>query len=813
VPQICDALQFAHDQGIVHRDIKPENILLDRRGRVKVADFGLAKIVGTERNAGFQHGAKGAEDANEPGRRPALQELTDASRVMGTPNYMSPEQITAPGEVDHRADIYALGVVFYQMLTGKLPGKKLEAPSKKVQIDVRLDEIVLRALEKKPELRYQQASVLKTEVETIVSTPPVNPELYYDEILARDYDLNVRSCLSRALAFFKRDFWPVFGVTALIFWLMGAVGIFGGPLAGGLCLYFLKKIRGETARVETAFSGVHLALLQLFLAGLVGGIFTLLGLACLVLPGVFLAGVTIFAMALVIDKQLDFWPAIQLSVKTMSKHWGKFLGLMVVLALISLAGALVFGFGMFLTTPLVFGAMMYAYEDIFGRVTPGQTTTNTNAPPQSPSGWKVIAGVAIGAAAAVIFIALVGLLAAVAIPNFVKAHAQAQENARHAAEILAAQNTSFGAITNFYIGQTNFPLGDSIEITSIARNENQMTVKGHYHLVSRDRALLALYITTTNIIRVPTDATQQMQIAKGQGDFELIDSHLVPGWPHVSMYPTNGEPFASLYFGTKAEAAEESASSWITNNPPDSAEASASAYQILAEQPPVVVETFPVSGAHDVELGETEIRVRFSKEMTDGSWSWSSAWENSTPDFIGQPHYETDGRTCVVKVKLEPGRTYAWWLNSEKFLNFRDSENRPAIPYLLIFQTKSWVGTTTNITSAEKVAELSAQRWLMSIDGGNYAESWNEASSFFRSVVTEPSWANSMNTFRQPLGGLVARKIKSAQPMMELPGAPDGQYVVMQFETSFANKKSAIETVTFMLEKDGQWKSAGYFIK
>jgi len=123
------------------------------------------------------------------------------------------------------------------------------------------------------------------------------------------------------------------------------------------------------------------------------------------------------------------------------------------------------------------------------------------------------------------------------------------------------------------------------------------------------------------------------------------------------------------------------------------------------------------------------------------------------------------------------------------------------------------VGTTTNITSAEKVAELSAQRWLMSIDGGNYAESWNETSSFFRSVVTEPSWANSMNTFRQPLGGLVARKIKSAQPMTELPGAPDGQYVVMQFETSFANKKSAIETVTFMLEKDGQWKSAGYFIK
>ncbi|TAK97595.1 MAG: DUF4019 domain-containing protein, partial [Verrucomicrobia bacterium] len=93
--------------------------------------------------------------------------LTDAGKVMGTPQYMSPEQIHAPGEVDHRADIYALGVVFYQMLTGELPGKIIEAPSKKVQIDVRLDEVVLRALEQKPELRYQQVSVLKTQVETI----------------------------------------------------------------------------------------------------------------------------------------------------------------------------------------------------------------------------------------------------------------------------------------------------------------------------------------------------------------------------------------------------------------------------------------------------------------------------------------------------------------------------------------------------------------------------------------------------------------------------------------------------------------------
>ena len=110
-------------------------------------------------------------------------------------------------------------------------------------------------------------------------------------------------------------------------------------------------------------------------------------------------------------------------------------------------------------------------------------------------------------------------------------------------------------------------------------------------------------------------------------------------------------------------------------------------------------------------------------------------------------------------------------------------------------------------------AVSAAQKWLALIDRGNYSESWKQASAVVQGAATEPSFVNLMNTFRQPLGELASRKLKSAQRMTELPGAPDGQYVVMQFETSFAGKKSTIETVTFMLEKDGQWKSAGYFIK
>ena len=112
----------------------------------------------------------GEKVATRPGevKAPAL---TDAGKIMGTPNYMAPEPVEHLGEVDHRADIYALGVVFYQMLTGELPGKSMEPPSRKVQIDVRLDEVVMRALEKDPGRRYSQASVLKTQVETIAATP------------------------------------------------------------------------------------------------------------------------------------------------------------------------------------------------------------------------------------------------------------------------------------------------------------------------------------------------------------------------------------------------------------------------------------------------------------------------------------------------------------------------------------------------------------------------------------------------------------------------------------------------------------------
>jgi len=166
VPKICEALQFAHNEGILHRDIKPENILLDAKGRVKIADFGIAKLV-----AAVCDRRDSAENDLRRSQTAATENLTEAGKTLGTPNYMAPEQRECSGEVDHRADIYSLGVVFYEMLTGELPLGRFAPPSQKSAADPRVDEVVLRALEKEKAKRYASAEEVKTQVETIAATP------------------------------------------------------------------------------------------------------------------------------------------------------------------------------------------------------------------------------------------------------------------------------------------------------------------------------------------------------------------------------------------------------------------------------------------------------------------------------------------------------------------------------------------------------------------------------------------------------------------------------------------------------------------
>ena len=162
ISQVCDALHYAHSKDVIHRDIKPGNILVTTDGRVKLADFGLARPIKEESSV-----------------------LTGPNVRMGTLDYMAPEQHDGHGDhCDQRADIYALGVMLYEMLTGQRPRGAFSPPSHRVHVDIRLDEVVLKAMQQEPERRYQQVSEMKTDVDRIRTTPqpPDNEDLRATEV-------------------------------------------------------------------------------------------------------------------------------------------------------------------------------------------------------------------------------------------------------------------------------------------------------------------------------------------------------------------------------------------------------------------------------------------------------------------------------------------------------------------------------------------------------------------------------------------------------------------------------------------------------
>lgn len=408
IPQICEALQFAHDEGIVHRDIKPENVLVDKKGRVKIADFGLARILALEKDL----------------------RLTGARDVMGTPHYMAPEQVEHPQAVDHRADIYSLGVVFYEMLTGELPLGKFQPPSRKVEVDVRLDEVVLHALEKEPERRYQHASQVKTDVQTIVegnrspahAAPPMAEQAAQPGKRLRNVTAGILATL-------------VFGL--LITWLV----------------HSFPGVRGNSTQAL---------------------------------------------------------PPNLLVVGTVRDVTGK-----------PIAGARV-------------------ADTLYG---PGAQ----RAPQEA---WTDVTG------------------------------------------------------------------------------HYQLRTWNEEHTIAASAPGCEL---TTSLLR--------NQPASAGGKAEM----------NFRLMPAEGEPLPV---------------------------------------PPVVVSTVPESGAVDVDPQLTELQVTFSSPMLDQSWSWSTWSPETFPEVTGPIHYQPDGRTCVLPVKLQPGKTYATWLNSPNFHNFQDRQGRPSLPYLLIFETR-----------------------------------------------------------------------------------------------------------------------------
>jgi tetratricopeptide (TPR) repeat protein/predicted Ser/Thr protein kinase len=710
VPQICDALQFAHDQGIVHRDIKPENILLDRRGRVKVADFGLAKIIGGENR---EPAAAGQFSSGSP-------VLTESGKIMGTPQYMAPEQKEHPDAVDHRADIYALGVVFYQMLTGELPGKKLEPPSSKVHIDVRLDEVVLRALEKKPELRYQQASVLKTQVETIVSTPPAGgrretPPAPQGKTSSRRLGVIIGIAAGAAFAVV---FVAILGLLAAIaipnfvrarnqsqqnvarqwtekgwqLWQEGKLaeatsnfqkavqlrpddnanawnGLGWAQFNSGNSAAeasFLKAIAIETNQ-PGALNGLGQIYLsqrrydeaeKYLLRAAPNAPAAWYGLARLYLLKGKYAEAEKWAQSLVDSGQADATAKKMLEAakaKTLSE-----------------------GLRRLIEPPLAGQTAAQPYpgdwiwepnSQTLDRVPPifllRHSTLPTNAVPFNLFGKDRY------------------LARGKTVKELITA-VWSQKNS--ALKIIFAADLPPEKFDFIVTAQPNWP--DKLE-SEIDQRFNLVE-----QIENRDNGQVVV------VSRISAGATQ----GAGEARFTVVAStngaplsyqwQFNPSAPAASGTSANIDPATGLPTGDgtlddpRLKSAVSDAEEKIRGQKAKAVSVN-DAILLLAEQPPVVVETYPLSGAQDVAPGETEIRVRFSKTMADGSWSWSTAWEDSTPELVGKPHYLDDHRTCVVKVRLERGKSYGWWLNSEKFKNFRDRAGQPAVPYLLTFQTKS----------------------------------------------------------------------------------------------------------------------------
>jgi hypothetical protein len=231
--------------------------------------------------------------------------------------------------------------------------------------------------------------------------PNVPPVATPADLLGRDYELDIGGCIKGGWELVKKNFWPIIGITALIVLITVGInqvfGLFTRPVIkamitehrfspggiliifmtiivswpiytvfmAGLFKYYLKLIRGENAGIGDAFSGFGPSIGQLILLSFVMNILMLIGYALLLIPGIYLAVAWFFSIPLVIDKQMGFWQAMELSRKMVSKHWFLMFGFLLVYGLLVMAGIIACCIGIFVTLPIGFAALMYAYETIF----------------------------------------------------------------------------------------------------------------------------------------------------------------------------------------------------------------------------------------------------------------------------------------------------------------------------------------------------------------------------------------------------------------------------------------------------------------
>jgi hypothetical protein len=842
VPQICDALQFAHDHGIVHRDIKPENILLDRRGRVKVADFGLAKLIGS-----------GAEAAGEG--MDASADLTGAGKILGTPSYMAPEQTAQPDAVDHRADIYALGVVFYQMLTGELPAGKFEPPSRKVRIDVRLDEVVLRALEQKPELRYQQASMMRTQVETIATDVGKSE--------ARSPKSEIESRFSRTAIAGACGPFLIFGLVAVLVpaltgWetepaiqLAMILSMIGTTLLGWIAVF---QIRRSAGRLHGMWLAVSAGLLSPLLAA-----DALVGFA--LHNGFGIEGVTAMLT-----------------------------GRAGVTAYVTVYNSLVL-----LTLALVVGANALFVRKVW-------RTVNSKTPPDGKPRPDTV--LFFGMVSNLIPVILILLFIGSQISAAARQTALTQEISRAIGRALDAAGIQYDhceveASGNEIKGIVTRPrklekINGKVVPTPLAgtlvirRTENGWTVRGTDGL--NDIAITKNGATTlsgrgANGLPTATDSGQTEsadafgpvveRIVNQEGMIDFDTGETAPELPEsvtkandlaenvldafawmegegmdaMSMQggTLSGNDFKGL--GMKIKALDLEAWDHLTPGQLQSilAAAKVEKWQSLFPErkiPQTLAFQTREGGMGILQMTEftenpTRVKLRYKlvQAATDASMD-SAAPRNRLIDLELEA-----ARRRALYGEQNPARMQ---LEAELASFEKAHPNlRDAAFFELVAQRQAALSTESAglarkdaATHPERVAlqskldaleNLLASRagapqpasdpssavagWLALMDAGAYARAWQEAAGSFRRAVTEVEWIAKSEKVRQPLGGVVSRKLISLQRAVSFPGMPDGSYFTAEFQTSFANFPAATETAIFALDSAGVWRAISYLIR
>ncbi|MBA4148135.1 MAG: protein kinase [Verrucomicrobia bacterium] len=737
VPPICDALQFAHTQGIVHRDIKPENILIDKKGRVKIADFGIAKILGTE----------------------GQENLTGAQQTIGTPHYMAPEQIEKPTTVDHRADIYSLGVVFYEMLTGELPLGKFSPPSKKVQIDVRLDEVVLHALEKEPGLRYQNASQVRTDVETISATTgapdrktaggPMYIKRWRDcwpwdptFVLAYLFVPLVVIAVPLPIAV---SHWGPEGMWLLVFELVGiafaaiygAVGkkvrrlksvlqrssgevtealmVMGAMQSPGLAVLHrdrleLIPIKGSALTVDLEdialirevrwFNGTRLWWKQGFVMELRDGQrvgvampellarrwrYTLSRGSLPELPGSAPLQPNATSSSRDADDskppietpglQFRFNPYPALLPGERVLHFKKWLWAM--------SSKSIPGYRLFFSFPPFWDAGFYVTDrrvivvsSIF-RLLYQDFSIWFSQDIKAPN-VDVLKGVSVGRG---FFGSYLETISEASEPGWYRSSGLRVRIYTRETEALQ-KIISDAQFSAEHSGTHPAQSQPKAAPTQVSGRTLRMPESGVFASVAI--ILLLLLTAWGNAVAMVVVSTIALIVG-----FLWFGRRAFRGAALVAMAAFGVAGGVALVMSLNARDPGKPATLPVTEALNEgSVPFSVSTVQAVGTVPPVVIRTVPESGASEIDPALNELRVTFSEPMQDGSWSWVKLDDKTFPKMTGSPRYLADGRTCVLPVKLTPGKVYSIWLNSGEITNFRDNEGQVAVPYLLIFETR-----------------------------------------------------------------------------------------------------------------------------